>query len=157
MDDITVAIVDDNEVDRYIVRRHLTKAAGFGAISESVTGDRFLDEMYNGNHSQGDLVPPLLVLMDINMPRLDGFKTVEEIQDRMRAGLGPNSIVVMMFSSSDSPQDHARAEALDIVKGYICKPLDAAGIDTIRRIYADRISAFPPVGDSDIPRRPRLS
>ena len=134
MKPIDVAVVDDNEFDRYIVRRRLSRSDVFGEVSEAADGDEFLADMYAEDVCP-TLRPPLLVLMDVNMPRKDGFDTVEEIQDRMSAGKGPESIVVMMYTSSDNPSDKSRADELSTVKGYIVKPFDDAAIDQIKHIY----------------------
>lgn len=132
---ISVVIVDDQDVDRYIVKRRLAKAEGFGDIMEASTGDAFLEDFFNGDGSKKVENPPLLILMDINMPGRNGFETVEELQRRMSEGRGPKSVVIMMFTTSDNPADRHRADQLDAVKGYIVKPLDDTGIEAIRKLY----------------------
>ncbi len=132
---IPVVIVDDEETDRYIAKRRLSSAGGFGEIHEAAAGDDFLEMFFNGRPANDVSGNPLLVLMDINMPRMSGFETVGEVQRRMENGKGPDSIVVMMFTSSDSPEDKARAEELGAVKGYLVKPLDEATVSKIRDIY----------------------
>lgn len=136
MNKISVVVVDDEKVDRYIVKRRMAKMDAFGDVIEATNGDRFLDEYFQTDQEFKDGVPPpLLILMDVNMPGRNGFETVEEIQRRMTEGRGPESIVIMMFTSSDNSNDRARAETLDAVKGYITKPLDEKGIETILALY----------------------
>ena len=132
---ISVIIVDDQDVDRYIVKRRLAKSDDFGEVMEAVTGDDFLEDFFNGDGSKKVEHLPLLVLMDINMPGRNGFETVEELQNRMAEGRGPKSVVIMMFTTSDNPADRERAMQLDSVKGYIVKPLDDDGIQRIRDLY----------------------
>ena len=133
---IPIVVVDDTKSDRYIVRRRLAKHADFTDIIEFATGYEFLD---------GFFVPPVadqvndrkaVILMDINMPRLNGFETIEALQERLSVEDRPNRIVVMMFTSSDNPADRQRVAAYGIVKGYIVKPLDEAGVAEILRLYA---------------------
>lgn len=136
MKKISVVVIDDEKVDRYIVKRRMSKLDVFGDVIEATNGDRFLDEYFqNENEFQDSVPPPLLLLMDVNMPGRNGFETVEEIQRRMVDGRGPESIVIMMFTSSGNENDRARAESLDAVKGYITKPLDEKGIETILELY----------------------
>lgn len=135
MNEIDVVVVDDNEFDRYIVKRKLAKAPGFGDVSEAVAGDRFLADVTDSETLK--VPPPKLVLMDINMPRLNGFDTVARLQEIIQTVEGAPTIVVMMFTSSDNPRDRLRAEALPIIKGYICKPFDEDGIERIRSIYSE--------------------
>ncbi len=67
--------------------------------------------------------------MDINMPGLDGIQTVEEIQRRSAdEGRDPNSVLVMMLTSSNNLLDRQRATEFNNVLGYIQKPLDGDGI-----------------------------
>lgn len=136
MDKISVVVVDDEQVDRYIVKRRMSKLDAFGDVTEATSGDRFLDDYFeSGQELVEGVPPPLLILMDVNMPGRNGFETVEEIQRRMTNGQGPESFVIMMFTSSGNPNDRARAKTLDAVKGYITKPLDEKGIETILALY----------------------
>ena len=134
MTKIPVVIVDDEEADRYIVRRRLAKSEDFEQVIECTTGDEFLEQFFNG-HGGIDPSSPLLVLMDINMPRMGGFETIEELQRRMAEGRGPKSVVIMMFTSSDNENDRARADALSSVKGYVLKPLDDDAVEDIVKVY----------------------
>ncbi|MFK7942526.1 MAG: response regulator [Paracoccaceae bacterium] len=135
MSRIPVVVVDDEKVDRYIVKRKLAKFDDFGEVLEASTGVDFLESFFNGHGSGNFKDQPLLVLMDVNMPRMNGFETIEELQKRMAGGHGPESIVIMMFTSSNNPDDRAKAEMLPTVKGYILKPLDDDGVLKIREIY----------------------
>lgn len=140
MNKVPVVIVDDSEADRYIVRRRLSKVEGFGEVMEAEDGAVFLEEFFNGAGRVQSEILPLLVLMDVNMPGLNGFETIEELQRRVELGKGPASLVVMMFTSSSNPDDVAQAENLASVKGYITKPLDDVGIEKIRQIYHPHFS-----------------
>lgn len=135
MTKVPVIIVDDAAVDRRIANRRLSNHPDFEPILEAESGDKFLDEFFDGRPLllEGDLVP--LILMDINMPGRNGFETIEEMQKRISAGKGPKSVAIMMFTSSDNPADRARAEALPSVIGYINKPLTKDTIATILSLY----------------------
>jgi CheY-like chemotaxis protein len=65
-----------------------------------------------------------MILLDINMPGMDGFQFLdafEALPDDMRAG----TIVVMLTSSPD-PRDRMHAEAYSCVRGYVVKPISLA-------------------------------
>lgn len=132
---IPVIVVDDQEVDRYLIKRRLANFEDFCELLEATSGDRFLEDYFNGNPIKIKNEKPLLVLLDINMPGRDGFQTIEEIQKRTAEGLGPSSLIVLMFTSSCNERDKERAEEISIVKGYISKPLDNDDIPYIRDIY----------------------
>lgn len=78
---------------------------------------------------------PLLVLLDLRMPRMDGREVLATIE----AGrLGPAPAVVIV-SSSLRDEDRALADRFDFVEAYVPKPLDAAGL-------APLLSARPGLG-----------
>jgi len=124
-------IVDDNDMDRYLVRRIISKHDPFDEVFEAPTGDAFIEEFCHGGTLSEVNPKPVLILMDINMPGMNGFETAERLQEMVEAGQTTRSIVVMMFTSSDNPEDKARADALDIVKGYIVKPLSHQDVEMI--------------------------
>jgi len=132
---IPVIVVDDNQDDRYIAKRKLSKHDDFAEVLESNAGYSFLEDYFEGTEKTEIEQPPLVVLMDINMPRMNGFETVAEIHARVAEGRGPDRIVVIMFSSSDNPEDHKEAEILQSVQGYVVKPLNDSGIEQIRAAY----------------------
>ena len=135
MGKIPVVVVDDNKVDRYIARRVLSRHEEFDEVEEVSAGHTFLDSYFNGAESVEPDNRTLLVLMDINMPRMNGFETVEELERRMSEGQGPQKIAILMFTSSNSPEDRARAKAYESVKGYVVKPLDSPTAQSIAEIY----------------------
>ncbi|MEO0421142.1 MAG: response regulator [Pseudomonadota bacterium] len=133
---ITTVVVDDDEVDRYVVKRKLGRRDEFGKVLEARSGQQFIDQVDQGLLA-GEPENPL-VLMDINMPGLNGFETVSALQARVEDGTLPSTLVVMMFTSSSNPSDRARAESLPIVAGYVVKPLDDTDVAEILRLYEAR-------------------
>ena len=128
---VPIVIVDDEEVDRMIAQKRIERsahAALFKPVRESVAGDDFL-----ATHFVSDDFPnePILVLMDVNMPGRSGFETIEEMERMIERGEAPNCAVVMMFTSSENPEDMERAKSHSIVKDYFVKPLDDAAIEKI--------------------------
>jgi DNA-binding NarL/FixJ family response regulator len=66
---------------------------------------------------QGDkLLPPYLVTLDLNMPRMDGFEFLEEVRNDPSL----QRAVIFVLSTSDSPKDVAAAYSANIA-GYIVK------------------------------------
>ncbi|MEO0974129.1 MAG: response regulator [Pseudomonadota bacterium] len=133
---ITTIVVDDMAVDRYLVKRKLSGRDEFGDVLEVESGSQFLEQLDQG------LVAPMadaagrpLVLLDINMPGLDGFETARALEARVANGLLPSDLVVMMFTSSSHPQDRATAAAIPLVCGYIVKPIEDTDVETILDHY----------------------
>lgn len=132
---IPVVIVDDNDTDRYVCKRYFGRVDDFDELIEIDSGDRFLDKYYDEKSQKSVGAPPILVLMDVNMPGRDGFETALETQQRMNSGKGEQSLVIMMYTSSDNEKDKQRADSIDIIKGFITKPVDANRANDIRDLY----------------------
>ena len=61
---------------------------------------------------------PKIILLDINMPIMDGWELLEEY-NRL-----DNQANVMMLTSSLSIEDYELSKKYDFVKGYYTKPID---------------------------------
>jgi chemotaxis family two-component system response regulator Rcp1 len=59
---------------------------------------------------------PHVLLLDINLPKADGFEVLRRLRESERCGKVP----VLMISSSDSPSD--RSQAAKLGAGYFRKP-----------------------------------
>lgn len=129
-----IFVVDDQKFDRYIVTRRLSENDIFQNVTEAESGEEFLD-LFGKDMAEKTQDTPVLVLMDINMPGLNGFETAKKLQERVEAGDAPSSLGVMMCTSSENPDDRRRAEEIDIIKGYIVKPLDRDDVAYLQRFY----------------------
>ena len=132
---IPIVVVDDEEFDRYIARR-VVKAAGIDSnVIEYKSGDDFLAVVKDSgrrNSEIGHAPPPMLVLLDINMPRTNGFEVLEEIKKSIEEDEGSAScMIILMFSSSTHAADKTEAFSYDFVKDYIVKPLT---VDRVKEV-----------------------
>lgn len=64
---------------------------------------------------------PDLILLDVLMPKMDGYEALEEL----RGGRGTRQIPVIMFSAKGQPDDFKLTRELGAVD-YILKPFDPA-------------------------------
>lgn len=60
---------------------------------------------------------PDLIMLDLNMPEMDGWAFLETVQGQ------PNVPRIVVLTSSIDPRDKARAFAYDCVKGFLVKPV----------------------------------
>jgi signal transduction histidine kinase/CheY-like chemotaxis protein len=110
---LPVLIVDDNAVNRRILVEQLTRwqmkptAVSGGAPAIQA----LLDASQNGN-------PFVLVLLDANMPDIDGFGVAERISARPELA----GATIMMLTSSGQYGDAARCRGLGI-SAYLTKPV----------------------------------
>jgi CheY-like chemotaxis protein len=125
-----VMMVDDNDSDLLYTRVTLQRC---GEPCEVLAYERAQDALEHLRQTPAHGVR--LVLLDINMPVMDGFAFLdafEALAPEQRAGA-----VVAMLSSSSDPADRSRALAYPSVAGYLTKPLDRAeAADLLRRTRA---------------------
>ena len=121
-----VILIDDNESDN-VYHEIMIRRAGFtGEIvvfENGIDGLRYLETT--------DLDRPTYIFLDINMPMMDGFEVAERAAPLLESH---RTIIVVMLTSSASPHDRERAGKLEIVHGFITKPLH---IDAIKDLLAD--------------------
>jgi len=113
---LRVMLVDDNEDDLFFTRLALKRS---GDQLEVTSFDRAQDALDWLQTEQGrDLH---LILLDINMPSMNGFEFLEAFS-RLPEQMRGDTAIVMVSSSSD-PKDKAGAFAFPVVQGYFIKPL----------------------------------
>ena len=88
-DKYTVLLVDDSLDDRFFIRRFLEKSLKFVVVGEASDGQEAMDYL------QGKGEFPDIVLLDLKMPRKNGFDVLQWIQT---ANLGILTMAVMSGS-----------------------------------------------------------
>ena len=121
----TVLVVDDNEADQALARLALTRCREDVTLLQAYDGVEALAVLDRLGAAPG----PLLILLDINMPRMDGFATLAAIQERPL----PRPVVVMLSTSS---READRAEALARGAAEYCVKADSmhAMTEMMRRL-----------------------
>jgi len=119
-----VMMVDDNDNDLLFTRLMLQRS---GVDYEVLAYDRAEQALRHLGETAAHGVS--LILLDINMPVMNGFaflNAFEKLPPAQREGVS-----VLLLTSSSDPADQARAAQFACVKGYLTKPLDkttAAGL-----------------------------
>lgn len=117
---LNILLVDDNESDLKITLRAFAQAKLKNAVFPVHSGRECLDFLgHQGSYQDHAKYPvPDLILLDINMPVMDGFKVLSAL----KADLGFRDIPVIMFSASNNEQDVAKSYALG-ASSFIQKPV----------------------------------
>ena len=127
-----VLLVDDSEPD-IVFTRLVLEVAGLKANLAVATGGSEALTMLRqrvGTAAQVDLI-----LLDINMPQMDGFEVLKAI----RATEPLKHLAVVMCSGSDYHRDRSRAESLGVA-AYVLKPLTFDHLKTaLERVPSLRI------------------
>jgi len=117
-------IVDDNEDDRYILKRQLNKINFKGEIFEAENGQVALNFFKNHNKKKEispDFFPPNLIFLDINMPVMDGFEFLEKFSLLRNSTNQYHSVVFILFTSSESDENILKAKPYDFIKSFTMK------------------------------------
>lgn len=130
---IRVMIVDDHEAVRAILRALLSAEPDFDVIAEARNGREAVEL---ATASQPDLV-----IMDLNMPLLDGVSATRQL---LRTSPGTK---VVVFSANREPSSLRKSAEAGAV-GYICKPAARKVlINALRDVLAGK-TAFQDLGDT---------
>lgn len=119
-------IVDDQEANVLLLERMLQSAGFTNVVSTSDPAE--VEDLYNGFR-------PDLLLLDLHMPRLDGFAVME----KLKAGLG-NDYLPILVLTADSTRE-TRLKALEAgAKDFLTKPLDPVEVmNRIRNLLEVRL------------------
>jgi len=111
----TILVADDDSNDIYLLKRAFLKA-GIDVRMEFVQdGEQAIRYLKAGDHQENPI--PEMLLLDIKMPRVNGFEVLEWI--RHQPGL--RRLLIVVLTSSDEPGDINRAYDLG-ANSYLVKP-----------------------------------
>lgn len=122
----SVLIVDDDELEFFIAKKILESTNGFSSIYNVTNGKEALELFKNFDEScqkYTDMFPPDLILLDINMPAMNGFEFLDAYQNLIPTHSNYPTPIVIMFTSSDEESDKAKSGEYPVVKDYLVKPL----------------------------------
>jgi signal transduction histidine kinase/CheY-like chemotaxis protein len=131
---VRVLVAEDNEINQ-VVAREVVERAGF-ECQVVRDGAAALDALSRETYD--------LVLMDCQMPIMDGFEAAREIRRRNLLARSGKPLPIVALTASAIRGDHERCEAAGMT-GYLTKPLDPkAVIHTIRTITTASLPAALP-------------
>ncbi len=113
---LNILLVEDNDVDVDMLRRSLKKIDATGNLVRAKDGREALD-ILAGHAGNATLPHPFVILLDINMPRMNGHEFLASL--RSDPDIADSRVIV--FTTSDNPKDVALAYGKNAV-GYVVKP-----------------------------------
>lgn len=114
----TYLIIDDNEADRMMAAIMLTNVLKVENLEYAVDGEDGIEWLLN---NKKNLNGRLIILLDIFMPKMDGFEFMETFTQFHRDLFDRTTIY--MLTSSINKSDQEKAEKYSIIKEFINKPL----------------------------------
>ena len=128
----TILIAEDEDDEAFLLERALKKAAISNPVLRVKNGDEVI-EYLSGSGCYGDRSQypmPIIVLLDLNMPKKSGFEVLEWI--RQQASL--KALAVDVFSGSSRNEDIEKALRLG-ANLYLKKPITINELDELLRGY----------------------
>jgi len=112
---LTIVLVEDDDIDAEVVKRNLAQAKIINPLVRATDGVDAL-ELLRGQGGRDRIKPPYLLLVDIQMPRMDGIALIREI----RADPLLTRTVIFVLTTSDDDRDKMAAYDQHIA-GYVLK------------------------------------
>ena len=113
----TILLVEDNPNDELLTLRGLNQSKIANTIVVARDGQEALDYLFGTGGRER--VVPALVLLDINLPRINGL----EVLRRIRSDERTKTLPVVILTSSQHDRDVVESYHLGC-NGYVCKPLE---------------------------------
>lgn len=112
-----ILLVEDDYLDVIDIRRSLDKLKVLYNLQIAKNGEEAIEMLKGEGHHGADVIPDI-VLIDINMPKMNGLELLGEIRKHPRW----KDLKCFILTTSDEKIDRQGARELG-VSGYIIKPL----------------------------------
>lgn len=114
-EEVHFLIVDDDKVSIMSIERAIKKLRLMNPVRTAADGQEALD-ILRGQGGHHVMKSPYVVILDLNMPRMNGIEFLEEV----RKDPVLHKAVIFVLTTSDAPEDVAQAYEKNIA-GYIVK------------------------------------
>jgi CheY-like chemotaxis protein len=128
---LTILLAEDDDGHASLIHRNLQRAGLVNGFQRVGDGQQALDWIHGeGQFAGRERKEGVLLLLDINMPRVDGV----EVLRRLKGDPTTESIPVIMLTTTDDPREVERCYKLGC-NVYITKPIEYdAFVEAIRQL-----------------------
>jgi len=127
---VNIMLVDDDEINNFITVKLIRKAFPDSVITTYLNGRLAIDKIKNILEYNLENIPDY-ILLDINMPVMNGWEFLEEYKV---LNLDPDKkITIYILSSSVFSNDVDKAKSYESVANFISKPLN---LEAIKEVFS---------------------
>ena len=116
--EVTILLVEDDPGHARLIQKNLKRARVSNNVVVATDGQQAIDYLFGKGSSQPPQ-RPLLVLLDLNLPVLDGYQVLSRIKENPQT----KHIPVIVLTTTDDREEVARCYELGC-SVYITKPVD---------------------------------
>jgi len=124
-------LVDDDEINNFISIKLIRKAVDNADIKACLNGRFAIDELSEIQKQDPSKLPDY-ILLDINMPIMNGWEFLDEYKRLNIDPLGKSKIFII--SSSVFSNDISKARSYPLVRNFVSKPLS---VEKIKEMLED--------------------
>lgn len=122
---LNVLVIEDDKIEVMKFGRVVSKSEVLHQITYAGDGEEAINLL-----ASSETIPPQLIVLDLNMPRFDGFEFLKMVKSTEHLKYIP----VVILTTSENMKDLKRCYELGIA-GYLVKPLDY-------NIYVEKIETL---------------
>lgn len=125
----TILMADDDADDRMMMKEALEENNFSHSLEFVVDGEELLDYLHKRGKFVGEkVIRPSLIILDLNMPKVDGREALSHIKSNMSL----KRIPVIILTTSRAEEDIIRTYDLG-VNSFICKPVHYSDLIQVAR------------------------
>jgi CheY-like chemotaxis protein len=117
----TIWVIDDDPIYQIIVNKIIQKSELFSSASSFTNGKDAIDALKKT--LENNEMPPNMILLDINMPIMDGWEFMEEMV--LLKSQIHEPIHIYIVSSSIAIEDKSKAKSYSEIIAYLSKPVNS--------------------------------
>lgn len=131
-----VIMVDDDPYSHMICKGNIRRIVPTVELVDFISpakGIEYIESSYNESAEEC----PTVLLLDINMPVMDGWSFLERY-DKIESKV-KDQFTIFLLSSSIDPRDKQKAAANKYVKGFLMKPFRKTMVEEVLSLHAEMV------------------